>query len=66
VSLSWLAGGGRDDRFLDLEVVQPVGERGVVRDLFAARDLVEEGAGLVDEAVVVAMPVASMASPPAM
>jgi hypothetical protein len=38
------------------QVVQALGERGVARELVAAGDLVEEGAGLVDEAVVVAGP----------
>jgi hypothetical protein len=49
-------GGGPDDRLLHEQVVQALGERGVARELVAAGDLVEEGAGLVDEAVVVAGP----------
>ena len=52
--LAGACGGGAHDGFLDLQVVQPVGEGCVVRDLVAARDLVEERARLVDEAVVVA------------
>jgi hypothetical protein len=47
-------GGGPDDGLLQEQGVQAVGERGVAGQLVAAGDLVEEGAGLVDEAVVVA------------
>ena len=51
-----VGGGGGDlgDLLLHLEGVQPVAEGGIAGDLVVAGDLVEEGAGLVDETVVVA------------